>query len=355
MILRLPGRFSAMFLMAGIIALGLLITNESVVCWRAVDPQCLTAGNRGIHEWVRGLIWSADGRTLFLESRGERFLGFRLTVHDMTRADCRGSVWEGPIGITAMEASVCRDARKILLTTQRGNLSWIDLSSFEATDFAPPRSSIFESPTISHDTRLLAATTNQGRVYLCRATQRTLIACQSSESEQVTKLRFSHDDRQLLACRTNGKIEIWDTSTGALRHCLCGSPTAVAAAFLPGGTKVISSLGGSCVQITDLETGEVCWQEPHGLRGLNIIWRLELSQDGSLAAWSGIDNQVVICDLKQPQKRVVFENPTYVMNISFSPDGSHLAVSGTEPVVRIYDTSTGLEEKRIDVREARRN
>lgn len=350
MTLRLPGRFSVALLMAGIVAIGLLVTSESIVCWRAVDPQSLTPGNRATHGWVRGLTWSADGTTLFAESRGERYLEFQWTAHDMTLAEDRGSVWEDLLGITSVEASLSPNARKILLTTERGNLAWMDLASYETTEFKAPPSAHFKLPTMSYDARLLAAATDRGVVYLCRATQGPLIACESAESAEVTKLLFSDDNQQLLACRYNGKIEIWDTSTGTLQHCLCGQPNVVAAAFLQDGTKVISSLGGDCVQITELNTGKVCWQEPHGLRGLNGVWRLEPSPDGSLVAWAGIDNQVVICDLKQSRKRIEFENPSYVSNIRFSPDNKYLAVAGSEPVVRIYNTSTGHEERRIDTR-----
>lgn len=115
---------------------------------------------------------------------------------------------------------------------------------------------------------------------------------------------------------------------------------------------MISSLGGNDVQISDLETGEICWREPHGLRGLKCVWRLESSPDGSLVAWSGMDTQVVIWDLKQSRMRIEFENPSHVSNISFSPDNSYLAVAGSEPVIRIYDTATGHEVRQVDTRQA---
>jgi WD40 repeat protein len=339
-----------MFLMVGLVAFGLVITSESVVCWRACDPEYLTPGNRTTHWWVRGLTWSVDGNTLFSESRGEPILEFKLTAHDMTLPDGRSSVREESLAITAIEVSLSANARKVLLTTERGNLSWVDLVSLETSEFNAPPSAIFKMPAVAHNARMLAAASNQGTVYLSHATQETLIACESSESEQVTRLRFSNDDHKLMACRSNGRIEIWDTRTGTLRHCLSGESGPVTAAFLQDGTKVISSLGGNCVQITDLKTGEVCWSEPHGLREKNVVWRLETSPDGSLVAWSGIDNQVVICDLEHSRKRIEFDNPSHVSNISFSPNNRYLAVAGSEPVIRIYDTTTGREDRRIDTR-----
>lgn len=174
------------------------------------------------------------------------------------------------------------------------------------------------------------------------------VICDSPESDQVSKLRFSQVDQLLLACRWNGIVEIWETKTGTMRHCLPARSCAVAAAFLENGTKLISSSNGTCVQIPNMLTGEVCWKEPHGLRGPNGVYCLELSPDGSSVACSGFDNQIVIWNLGQPRKRLDLVNPSVVMNIGFSPDGRFLAIAGCKRVVRIYDTSTGVDVRRID-------
>jgi WD40 repeat protein len=346
MTLRLPGRLSATLLMTGMIAAGLLISSESTICWRAAEPRDLKQ-NSNAQGWVRGLAWSADGNTLLSESRGDRFPDFKLTSHDLTHPEARGSAWAGPLGISAFDATLSPKAHKALLATERGDLWWVDLVTFETTGLTAPPREHFRLTAVSHDEGLFAAATDRGHVYVYEAKQGTSIVCESPNSEQVSNLRFSNDDQQLLTCRWNGAIEVWDAKTGTLRHSLTGQPGTVIAAFLQDGTKLISSFGGSYLQITNLATGEVCWKEPHGLRARCVCY-LEPSLDGSIVAWSAVDNQVVIWDLEQSRKRFEIDNPSVVMNISVSPDSRFLAVAGCETVVRIYDTSTGLEVRRID-------
>jgi WD40 repeat protein len=108
----------------------------------------------------------------------------------------------GPLGISAFDATLSPKAHKALLATERGDLWWVDLVTFETTGFTAPPREHFRLTAVSHDEGLFAAATDRGHVYVYQATS------------VVMNISVSPDSRFLAVAGCETVVRIYDTSTG---------------------------------------------------------------------------------------------------------------------------------------------
>ena len=147
---------------------------------------------------------------------------------------------------------------------------------------------------ISPDSRLLAASSDDGHVYLWDisdpAHPRALPP--TAAGSEVVSVAFGAGSKYLAAATIDHKVHLWDLRT-------------------PGHARALSTLGGF----------------------KNYAWSVAFSPDSELLAAGGADNTIRLWDFSDPahprELGGSFVGPThYVFSLAFSPDDKTLAASG---------------------------
>jgi WD40 repeat protein len=163
----------------------------------------------------------------------------------------------------------------------------------------------------------------------------------------ISQLRFTPDDRYLLAGAGVGASNVWDMTTQ--REAADRFPTglAQAAAFSPDGTTFVPGLPlSSDVVLRDVHTGA---EQARLGQHRGYMTAAAFSPDGQRLASAGADGTVRIWHVGKRREEIMFQNEEselfgtpVVSALAFSPDGRTLAVSNGS-VVKLWDPATGQQ------------
>lgn len=160
----------------------------------------------------------------------------------------------------------------------------------------------------------------------------------------VTSLDFSPEGESLATSDTNGKIQIWSTTSGkqlmtcqghsswiwCVRFCLhpvtqdlllisCGQDHTV---------RVWNPLTGQCLQVLQGHT--------------SIVTAIALSPDKQTIASASEDQSIRLWDLVSGEcQRVLMGTEACVWGVAFHPDGRRLLSGGEDSMLRVWDRETG--------------
>jgi WD40 repeat protein/serine/threonine protein kinase/class 3 adenylate cyclase len=103
-----------------------------------------------------------------------------------------------------------------------------------------------------------------------------------------------------------------------------------------GALLATTSPDGRTIQVTDLRSGDVRFFEGHG----DKVWDLTFSPDGRHLASASRDSTVRLWDVESGEARLLVGHVGSVLDLLFSPDGRALA-SATRNTVRLWHVSSG--------------
>lgn len=332
---------------AALVAFGLIIAEEPELPRLLNGPFFAQAPASSLSTvTVSHVEWSADSRKLLCQSRGGSSAALSLSVHDVSADTGFVPDWCDAFDGVISYVSLSPDGTSVVVASFLGELWWIDLETSAATELAKiPVDIPFIATAIGHDGRLMAGATNDGEIYVCEPGIGKTLRLASQRKRPVIQLRFSYDSQRILSSGTDGSVAVWDTDDGALLgEYPAHDNLPGAAGFLPGGNRVLSTTVNSALQIWEVADRNVQWRGAPASYGAFGTVTLDVTAGGNLAAWGNRpDRRIVVWDLETQQKRFEIENPSAVLELKFSPDGTMLAVAGRENVVRLYDMQTGLE------------
>jgi len=161
----------------------------------------------------------------------------------------------------------------------------------------------------------------------------------------VRSVSCSSDGRRLLSGGADGFIHLWDVETGKeLKAWLAHSQAAVEAVlFLPGGKRLASGGSDRMVKVWNLETADLIEERQQNGTAL----RLDVSPDGRLLASSN-GTSFRMWDLQTGNVQTVEVGKAPVPAVKFSPDGRIVMVGVHDGSVRLFETATGKELRRLD-------
>ena len=159
----------------------------------------------------------------------------------------------------------------------------------------------------------------------------------------VNSVAFSPDGRRIVSGSADGKVRLWDATTGAEQQALAGhSSTVRTVSFSPDGSLIAS---GSF-------TSRRLWDAASGA-DRHILWSLSsgptenfaFSPDSCLLASSMHDGTITLWDVATGAKQRTLGSGSYIaLAIAFSPDGRLVASGLQDHTVRLWDVATGIEQ-----------
>jgi WD40 repeat protein len=152
-------------------------------------------------------------------------------------------------------------------------------------------------------------------------------------SQQVLSLLFSPDGRRL-ACRTSASYggpsgEVWDAQTGARLTSLASTPACLA--FSPDGRRIAAGSSDGKVAVFDTTTGNGLFS----LKGhTGSVPEVAFSPDGKRLASASTDGTVRLWDVATGEEVYVLHAHSGALSgVAFSSDGRRIAAVGVEVVV----------------------
>jgi WD40 repeat protein len=304
---------------------------------------------------ISDVEWSADGQTLSVQSRGGFGLMRSLSFHRLIDGKREIPQWAELLRGDVYDASMSADGTSVVLTTSTGKMVWIDIETSAVTVLDRP-DCCFARTAISRDGQITAGARsepnkNEDEVYLWYPARGEVRHLSIPPLHTVTELRFSAEGSRVLCVLMDGSTRVWETAGGSLVEEISGQQHfVIAAAFLENEDRIISLSADNVLQISDVLGGAVHW---HGLPRVFTpggVAVFDVNSSGTIAAWGEkLSSRVIVWDIEQQRVKFAIENPSAVMNLKFSPDGTSLAVGGTESIVRIYDSKSGEQTQALDI------
>jgi WD40 repeat protein len=234
---------------------------------------------------------------------------------------------------------------RILHTLGDGSDSVI-LAFDEETDITFKDSSV-PSATFSPDGSLLASGHVNGKVRVWDSSTGKCLQQLLGHKYRVCSVRFSPDGKLLASSGRDSTTRVWDTRTWKCLQVLKGQKDGVfVVCFSPDATLLASGAGDSNVKIWNVKTGEcINTLDKH----FSQVYALAFSPDGKFLASSGLDRAIIIWDIKTGKSlRVLPDREQEITSLAYSPDGKILAATGVGTEIRIWDPHSGELLRTLD-------
>jgi WD40 repeat protein/DNA-binding SARP family transcriptional activator len=240
-------------------------------------------------------------------------------------ADCTGSDFSG---LTVWQAYL-RD-----MSLPRVNFAGADLAHSVFTDTF----GVIHAVTFSPDGQWLAASAENGDIYLWRLRGGQLDQIYTGHTDVVEGLAFSPDGCLLASGSDDGTVCIWQLQTGQRRYRLKHPDAAGGVAFSPDGAWLASGGMDGIVRLWDVETGQL----QRSLTGhTGRVASVAFSPDGQIIASGSFDQTVRLWEAGTGQLRHTLIGHTFMVSaVAFSPDGQTLASASADQTIRLWDVQT---------------
>ncbi|MFE2105166.1 TIR domain-containing protein [Kitasatospora sp. NPDC059463] len=194
---------------------------------------------------------------------------------------------------------------------------------------------------------LLVTGGNDGRVRLWDPSSGRSRQLLRGHGRRIGSLTFSGDGTLLAAGGNDGAIRLWEPSTGRRLRELSGrSSRLVSAVFSPEEAVLATATNDGDLCLWNARTGEY-------LREMDVetehVWAEAFSADGVLVATANDDDTVRIWYRRTGAHLTTLrEHRGRVRSIAFSPDGRQLLTGCDDAKVRISDIAGGRVEAELD-------
>ncbi|HEY4261289.1 MAG TPA: hypothetical protein VGM98_14075, partial [Schlesneria sp.] len=196
---------------ATLLAFGLLMADERELSRYLENPFFKSSDHRITMTTVNHVDWSADGKTLLVESRSYGSEAHQLSVHQLGGQGYVPS-WCEILKESLRHATLSPDGKSIVAATHSGEFWWVDLETAAATELVSLTSKVpFKVTAISRDGQLMAGSTADGSIYLCNPRHGLAKTLSHVIDKVIHRLHFSNDGQRIMCVCTDGSIGIWDT------------------------------------------------------------------------------------------------------------------------------------------------
>ncbi|MFI6901085.1 helix-turn-helix domain-containing protein [Nonomuraea sp. NPDC050394] len=183
-------------------------------------------------------------------------------------------------------------------------------------------------------------------VELCDAERQSCWAVLRDHRADVVAVTFSPDGQTLVSASADGRVLLWDVSTGRRRGEIRTDGPGTGLAYRPSGRPLLAVRGAGSVLLVDPSTRAVVTTVPSS----GGVGELTFSPDGKLLAIAETDGAVMLIDLGtgQPTARLA-GHAGAVTAVAFSPTGRRLAAADDQAVV-LWELPRGSRWGSLSVR-----
>jgi WD40 repeat protein len=201
----------------------------------------------------------------------------------------------------------------------------------------------------SPDGRLLATGSEDGDVNLYDPKSGRRIRTLWGHTDWVNAVDFSPDGSRVASAADDGTVRIWDPASGVEAVTIDDPGPITDVAFSPDGTRVATTNfgDGGRIRTWDAATGELV-RTLRNQRGdpAQGFFSVEFSPDGTRLA--GEDQEdTYIWRVEDGKILARLQQPEYVHQLAFSPDGRQLVTAAFDGSIRMWDVPTGREIRSV--------
>ena len=181
--------------------------------------------------------------------------------------------------------------------------------------------------------------------------KRTLPGGKPAFTEGASSISLSPDGKTLASDNIGrSELSLWNVTTGGKKKTIAGYMSLVkSVAFSPDGKTLASWDWRGKIHLWDTNTGEKKQQLFRGRRTISSaeVGGFSFSPDGKMLA-SGNGAEIDLWDATTGDlKKTLTGHDSAVNSISFSPDGRLLASGSWDGTVRLWDTITGEQQRKL--------
>ncbi len=203
---------------------------------------------------------------------------------------------------------------------------------------------------------LFAVGDAQGNVWLWHLAGQETMRAGVGEGVDISAVDFTPDGRQLLVADWNKTARIVDTATGRATESISHTQRLLVARLSPDGRWAASGTQDGKVKVWETSSGRLLFEARVG----DILGDLQFSPDGhTLAASTGFwpreawfvyprgsnadKGPVIIWEVPSGKELANWPQDHLVNGLAFSPDGQRLAAAGEDHLARVVNVATGRE------------
>jgi WD40 repeat protein len=184
---------------------------------------------------------------------------------------------------------------------------------------------------------LLASAGNGALVYLWDLQSGEQVDSLIGGAFAVPDLAFVPDGSRIVSV-DGGVIRVREVATGRLVYSLRAGESVPAIAVSPDGRSVAASRRPGALQLWDLESGELIWEQ--AVNPDSTAWTLAFNPAGDLLASGWRDGSLCWLDPQQPEGAVCQPAHTRPVGVVlFSPDGRSMLSGGYDGWLRFWAAS----------------
>jgi WD40 repeat protein/serine/threonine protein kinase len=315
------------------------------IIWDATTGQELLTLS-GHTSWINRLDFSPDG-----------------TVLATTSADMTVKLWDVKTGQDLLtldehngasnDVAFSPDGKRLATTDDRSAYIW-DATTGEKLLTLNGHTAPVWGTAINHDGTLLATASADGTAKVWDIASGLLLLNLTGHNDGVRDVAFSQAGKMLATASLDGTAKVWDLETGKELLTLTGHTDQVLSVdFSPDGRRLVTSSIDQTARVWDVIPDHELFAFPTG-----TAYVVALSPDGKYLATTSARGTATIWELAtgkpirtvsdqgfaKPQNEVEFtgDGVRLVPGVSFSPDGVHLALAGSDNTAKIWDVNTGL-------------
>jgi eukaryotic-like serine/threonine-protein kinase len=190
------------------------------------------------------------------------------------------------------------------------------------------------------DNSRIAAGTWEGEVQLWDATTGTQLRTFKEHTKNVRCVDFSPSEELMASGSEDQTVRLWNAGSGEVRTLGEHKYAVTCLRFSPDG-RSLASAGGE-MRLWNVSTGEVLFTFDSN------VSEIAFSPNGTLIAATCTDNVVKLFDATSGKPlRTLRGHTDWVRCIEFSPDGTQLVSGSDDQTIKLWDLSNGTERRTL--------
>ena len=157
----------------------------------------------------------------------------------------------------------------------------------------------------------------------------------------VLSVAYSPDGKQIASSSSDGRVGVWDVSTGSRRTFKTINFRIDCVAFSPDGTQIATDIG-----VFNLSTGSFT---RHAFGNKETVFSFSFSADGRLLASGSYYTSCKIWDASIPQSIVrLIGHMGEISDVAFFPDGKQIMSASEDGTIRVWDVELLEDRGKMD-------